>query len=252
MQILIIEDEKPAARRLEQLIRRYQPQAQIAGQMESVKSAVSWLVDNPPPSLMFVDIQLADNLSFEIFNQVKVESPVIFTTAYDQYTLQAFKLNSIDYLLKPIDEEELEQALQKYHRFFGQQPSLDKKTIQRIMKSFVRPSYKERFIVKAGQQLSYISVEDIHYFYAEGGLAFAQMKDRKRHAIEYTLDSLEPILHPSYFFRINRKVITHIKAIHKVAPYFNSRLALSLLPQPDFDVIVSRDRVSDFKAWLDQ
>jgi len=253
MNVLIIEDEKPAAKRLEQLIKKCQPDVTILDQPESVKATVRWLKGNAAPDLMFVDIQLADNLSFEIFRQVRVETPVIFTTAYDQYTLQAFKLNSIDYLLKPIEEEELQQALQKYHRFFdAPKRVMDAEMVKKIMQSFEQPSYKERFIVKAGQQLSYIQVDDICYFYSEDGLAFAQLGNSKRHSIDYTLDRLEPILDPSQFFRLNRKVIAHIKSIRKIEPYFNSRLVVTLHPKPAFDVIVSRDRASDFKAWLDQ
>lgn len=252
MEILIIEDEQPAAKRLQKLISQHLPDVKIVGVLESVKSAISWFKGNPSPNLIFLDIQLADNLSFEIFKHVKIDAPVIFTTAYDQYTLQAFKLNSIDYLLKPIDEEELAQALDKYQRLFEPNSSINVQTINRIMQSFVKPQYKERFIVKAGQQMTYISVGNIGYFYAADGLAYAKMMDNKRHIIDYTLDSLEPLLSPSNFFRLNRKVICHISSIKKIAPYFNSRLALTLQPKPDFEVIVSRDRVSDFKKWLDQ
>jgi DNA-binding LytR/AlgR family response regulator len=252
MDILIIEDEQPAAKRLQKLILKQIPDARIVGILESVKSAVRWFNEHPFPTLIFLDIQLADNLSFEIFKQVEVDVPVIFTTAYDQYTLQAFKLNSIDYLLKPIDEDELAQALDKYQRIFEPNSNIDIQTIDRIMQSIVRPQYKERFIVKAGQQMTYIAVKEIRYFYSSDGLAYAKMENNKRHIIDYTLDRLEPLVSPSHFFRINRKVICHVDAIRKINPYFNSRLALTLVPKPDFEVIVSRDRVSDFKKWLDQ
>ena len=252
MDILIVEDEAPASKRLKQLILNCMPEANIASIQESVSGAVHWLSSHLPPDLIFLDIQLADNLSFEIFKQIKVDTPVIFTTAYDQYSLQAFKLNSIDYLLKPIDEEELQQALNKYRRFYDKSRSPDLNAINSLMQSFIKPNYKERFIVKAGQQLSYISVQDINYFYAADGLAYAKMNNLKRHAIDYTLDRLDPILNPSIFFRLNRKVISNIAAIKKIAPYFNGRLLVNLHPKPDFEIIVSRDRASDFKRWLDQ
>ncbi|MCA9606782.1 MAG: response regulator transcription factor [Phaeodactylibacter sp.] len=252
MKVLIVEDEKPAANRLQQLLQKQRPQADILGQIDSVESAARWLGENPGPDLLFLDIQLADGLSFDIFREVEVQAPVIFTTAYDQYTLRAFKLNSIDYLLKPIDPEELERALSKFDRFFGKAPLLNARALESLIQSFQAPEYKERFIVKIGQQLTYIQADDVHYFYSEDGLLFARMKDKKRHALDYTLDQLEGLLNPRMFFRLNRKAIAHIHAVHKVSPYFNSRLVVELKPRPDFEVIVSRDRVGDFKNWLDK
>ena len=252
MKLLIIEDEKPAALRLHQLLQQQRPQADVLALIDSVEKTVQWLQNHPGPDLMFLDIQLADGLSFDIFREVEVQAPVIFTTAYDQYTLKAFKLNSIDYLLKPIDPQELEQALAKFDRFFGKAPYLDTQALESLIQSFQVPEYKERFIVKIGQQLTYIQIDDIQYFYSEDGLLFAQMRDRKRHVLDYTLDQLDGLLNPKAFFRLNRKAIVHINAIHKVSPYFNSRLIVELRPQPEFEVIVSRDRVSDFKNWLDK
>lgn len=252
MKTLIIEDEKPAALRLQQLLEQQRPKTEVLALIGSVEKAVQWLRGNPLPDLMFLDIQLADGLSFDIFREVEVQAPVVFTTAYDQYTLKAFKLNSIDYLLKPIDPEELEQALMKFERFFGKAPSLDTTAIENLIQSFQAPEFKKRFIVKAGQQLTYILADDIQYFYSEDGLLFAQMRDKKRHAIDYTLDQLESLLDPGAFFRLNRKTIAHINSIYKVSPYFNSRLIVELRPQASFEVIVSRDRVGDFKSWLDK
>ena len=252
MKTLIIEDELPAAKRLLQLLQKLQPEAELLGTLDSIEAAVQWFLQHPMPDLIFLDIQLADGLSFDIFKEVQITAPVIFTTAYDQYTLRAFKLNSVDYLLKPIDPEELQQALDKYQRHFNNQPSFDPRTLEKLIQSFQKPTYKERFIVKSGQQLTFIQVDDIRYFYSEDGLLFAQMKDKKRHAVDYTLDQLETLLNPSDFFRVNRKVITQLTAIQKIAPYFNSRLMVELRPKADFEVIVSRDRVNDFKAWLDR
>ncbi len=252
MNILVIEDEQPAAKRLANLIADFRPQAHILSMIDSVEGAVKWLRANAPPDLMFLDIQLADGLSFDIFNQVPVQSPVIFTTAYDQYTLKAFKMNSVDYLLKPIDPEELAQALSKFDLLFGKKISYDLQSIQQLIQSMTQPTYKERFLVRVGQQMIYISVSDIQYFYSEDGLAYAKTTDNKRHLVDYTLEQLDESLDPKYFFRINRKVITHVNAIQKIAPYFNSRLKLEIKPKADFDVIVSRERVNDFKKWLDR
>ncbi|MDX1941316.1 MAG: LytTR family DNA-binding domain-containing protein [Saprospiraceae bacterium] len=252
MNILIIEDEQPAAKRLANLLHEFRPQTNILSMIDSVENAVKWLRANASPDLLFLDIQLADGLSFDIFNQVTVQSPVIFTTAYDQYTLKAFKLNSVDYLLKPIDPEELEGALTKFEQLFGKKMSYDLSAIQQMIQTMVQPQYKERFLVRVGQQMIYILVEEIQYFYSEDGLAYAKTVDNKKHLVDYTLEQLEETLNPKDFFRINRKVITHINAIQKIAPYFNSRLKLEIKPKAEFEVIVSRERVNDFKSWLDR
>ncbi len=252
MRILIIEDEQPAAKRLANLIGEYRPQASILSMIDSVEGAVRWLRANPSPDLIFLDIQLADGLSFDIFHRVPVQSPVIFTTAYDQYTLKAFKMNSVDYLLKPIDPAELEGAFAKFDRFFGTKMGYDLSAIQQMIQSMAQPQYKKRFLVHVGQQMIYIMVDDIHYFYSEDGLAYAKTADNKKHLVDYTLEQLEEALDPKDFFRINRKVITHLHAIQKIAPYFNSRLKLELKPKTEFEVIVSRERVNAFKNWLDQ
>lgn len=252
MRILIIEDEIPASKRLALLVRQLQPKAAILASIDSVETAVKWLQNNPSPDIIFMDIQLADGLSFDIFTQIEIQVPVIFTTAYDQYALKAFKVNSIDYLLKPIDPEELKNALQKFENLFQKQPNFSRNTIDQLIQSLAQPEYKERFIVKIGQQLTYINVSDIYYFYSEDGLVFARTAKGKKHGVDYTLDQLEEVIPPAHFFRINRKVITRIEAIHKIATYFNSRLKLELRPGANFDIIVSRDRVPLFKKWLDK
>ncbi|HMN88554.1 MAG TPA: LytTR family DNA-binding domain-containing protein [Saprospiraceae bacterium] len=252
MQILIIEDEQPAALRLSKLVRTCQPKASILAMLDSVERAVQWLSNQAVPDLIFMDIQLADGLSFDIFQQVQVQSPVIFTTAYDQYTLRAFKVNSVDYLLKPIDPEELDQAFRKFDAIFGKPISYDLTQIQQLIQTMTQPQYKERFLVRLGQQMIHIAAADIHYFYAEEGLAFAKMSDGKRYQVDYALEQLEATLDPRQFFRISRKVITNLRAIHKISPYFNGRLKLELSPRADFEVMVSRERVQDFKNWLDR
>ncbi len=251
MRILIVEDEPPAAKRLMQLLQTFRPGYDICAQLDSVQATLSWMQANEAPDLAFFDIQLADGLSFDILKKSAFEAPVIFTTAYDQYTLRAFKHNSVDYLLKPIDDEELEQALDKFERLFGQAQPLQQEVIQSLMESLTSPSYKSRFIIKVGQQLSYIAADDICYFYSEDGIVFAQVSRNKRHAVDYTLDALMPQLDPQSFFRLNRKVIAHINAVDSAAPYFNGRWLIRLQPPVDFEVAVSRDRAAEFKQWLD-
>lgn len=251
MRLLIVEDEPPAAKRLQQLLLQARPEAEICAVLDSVKGCVRWLGEQAAPDLAFFDIQLADGLSFDIFQQATLPAPVVFTTAYDQYTLKAFKQDSIDYLLKPIDKEELEQALSKFERRSGQAKALDPQLMQAIMQRLSRPSYKPRFIIQVGQQLSYIATEEIQYFYADSGIVYAQMAGQKRHAIDFSLDALVPLLNPAHFFRLNRKVIAQVCAVQKIAPLFNGRLLVKLSPATDFDVTVSRDRAGDFRAWLD-
>jgi len=253
MNILIIEDEIPAAKRLQKLILNIQPEAIITEVIDSVEQAVTVLKKTPDLDLIFMDIQLADGLSFDIFKQTTVNTPVIFTTAFDQYALKAFKVNSIDYLLKPIETEELESAFEKFSRHYQQdQYSYPQQTIDQLIQQISQKTYKERFLVKMGQQLNYLNVCDIAYFYSEDGLLHALDQKNKRHLIDYTLDQLEALLSPDHFFRINRKNIISLSAIGKIHTYFNSRLKLDLIPKTDQEVIVSRDRVNDFKQWLDK
>ncbi len=253
MKTLIIEDEQPAAKRLAKLLAEHCPSCEIIAFIDSVEAASKWLKANPSPDLIFMDIQLADGLSFDIFSKTDVTAPVIFTTAFDQYTLRAFKVNSIDYLLKPIDPEELKTAIDKYYRLNRQHETFDRSGIERMLESVLKQQgYKERFLVKSGQHLNYVPVKEVAYFFSEDGIAFAQCVSGKKHIIEYTLDQLEDMLNPVDFFRINRQVIVRPEAIQKISTWFNSRLKLNLSPLNELNLIVSRDRVSDFKKWLDK
>ena len=252
MKILLIEDERPAALQLQKLLAKAAPEAQVLSTIDSVEDSVAWLQENSAPDLIFMDIQLADGLSFDIFRQMEVSAPVIFTTAFDQYAVQAFKVNSIDYLLKPVQPEELQAALQKFRERQPQSPPLSPELLQQLLRSVQQPQYKERFLVKSGQSLLYIPVEEAAYFYAEDGLNFLLTENKKRYPIDYTLDQLESELDPGRFHRISRKFIVGLPAIHKIHPYFNHRLKLDLRPPFEGEVIVSRDRVSEFKAWLDR
>ena len=250
MRVLIIEDEKPAARHLSGLLQGIRPQAKVLDLVDSVEGAVKWLRTFAAPDLIFMDIQLADGLSFEIFQEVPVEAPVVFTTAYDQYTLKAFKVNSVDYLLKPIDPDELRQSIEKYEKWRN---PIDPAAMSALLKGLHQPRYKERFLIRAGQQLSYLPVADIAYLYSEEGLLYARSRSGKRHLIDFTLEQVAELLSPEQFFRINRKIMVHLESIHKIHTYFNGRLKLELRPDfEDLEVIVSRDRVGDFKLWLDR
>ncbi|MEM8968028.1 MAG: LytTR family DNA-binding domain-containing protein [Bacteroidota bacterium] len=256
MDILIIEDEKAAAKRLSVLVQQLLPQAEIIAQLDSVKRSVAWWQSNPAPDLVFMDIQLADGLSFEIFKQVSITAPVIFTTAYDQYAIQAFKVNSIDYLLKPIDEEELEIALDKYRSYHQQSSSSpaspDLSQLQQALQMLQKPTYKNRFVVKVGEHLNAIPTENILYFFSQAKATYLQTISGKHFIIDYSLEQVEEMVDPTHFFRISRKYMISFPAIDDIITYSSSRLKLHLKHSDDSDVLVSRDRVADFKEWLDR
>ncbi|MDX2000935.1 MAG: LytTR family DNA-binding domain-containing protein [Chitinophagales bacterium] len=250
MRILIVEDEQPAARQLTRMLMEYEPDVHILDVLDSVENTVKWFQNFPPPQLVFMDIQLADGLSFDIFLQTNVSAPVIFTTAFDQYTLKAFKVNSIDYLLKPIDPTELKQALQKFKNL---QPAnaFDKSMFNELLQAVKQHKYKERFLVKTGQQLYYIPTSEILYAFAEEGMVFLVGRDGKKHAVDHTMEALEASIDPLVFFRINRTYIIRHDAIKKIHHYFNGRLKLDVLHAEKHEVIVSREKAASFKQWLD-
>jgi len=248
MNFLIIEDEKPAAEQLKRLLRKSAAEAFIHGPLQSVAEAVEWLEDNPAPDLVFLDIQLADGHSFEIFDKVELKSPVIFCTAYDQYALKAFKLKSIDYLLKPIDPAELGQALHKFREWDSPAPV----NIESLREAMSAPeNYKSRFVIKVGDKLTVVATSDIDFFFSQSKSSFLQTNSGKQYPIDQSLDQLSDMLSPARFFRINRKYLISIDAIKDVRSYSSSRLKLKLRHCNDEDVLVSRDRTSDFKEWLD-
>ena len=249
MKILIIEDERPAANRLRQLVMDLIPGAEIFGHLDSITSAVKWLETNVFPDLIFCDIQLADGQSFEIFERVKVSSPIIFTTAFDQYAIKAFKLNSVDYLLKPIDPKELAQAIQKFQ---SQQvkPSFDLNQIRDLL-SPQSSNHKSRFLVKFGEKIQSVETVDISIFFSGEKVTFLQTKENRRYILDYTLDQLEGMLDPKKFFRLNRKYIASFSSIAEIHTYSNSRLKIKLANCDDNDILVSREKVGDFKDWLD-
>lgn len=252
MKALIIEDEHRAAARLKRLISNLDTTIEVVDIIDSVEDAVNWFKLNSQPNLLFLDIHLADGLSFNIFEKVKIDCPIIFTTAYDDYALIAFKLNSIDYLLKPIDEEELKNAIEKF-RNLSSNSTLDiNSVILALQKERGENQYKQRFLVKLGEQLKHVPVEKVAYFYFDEGYTYLATIDGKKLVVDYSLDQVSGLLNPKSFFRISRKVILHHQSISQIHTWFNSRLKLELTPNSKFEVLVSRDRVSEFKSWLDQ
>ncbi|MEL6674737.1 MAG: LytTR family DNA-binding domain-containing protein [Bacteroidota bacterium] len=257
MTVLIIEDEPLAAERLEEMILRYESHIEVVDRLDSVSRAVRFFKENSPPDLLFLDIQLADGLSFDIFDQVTVPCPIIFTTAYDQYALKAFKVNSIDYLLKPLDEEELAAALDQYVKQY-QDVSRKKQALPFDLESLrqmvmgEKKAYKTRFVVKKGEHLVVVPVEDILYFYAEEKVVFMRTEDGRRFLIEGTLAEVEEKIDPDAFFRINRTYLVSAASMEDIVSFSNRRLKLSLRHQKDEKVLVAREKVKAFKAWLDR
>ncbi|WP_457615494.1 LytR/AlgR family response regulator transcription factor [Lutibacter sp.] len=248
MKVVIIEDEKPAARRLGRLLNNMGIQPLVM--LHSVEGAIKWFYENEHPDLLFLDIQLSDGLSFEIFEEVEVKSAIIFTTAYDEYALKAFKLNSIDYLLKPIDTDELAQAIRKFKNIKDTYTnSFDIAQIKNLLKTN-QSEYKNRFTVKIGVHLKMIPTESIECFYSENKSTYLFTSDNRSYLIDDTLEQLEHKLNPQSFFRVSRKYFLNINAIKDIISYSNSRLKVQLNTYADSEIIVSRERVKDFKKWL--
>ena len=254
MKTIIIEDEKPAARRLGRMLESLD--LTVSTMLHSVEEAIDWFQNNEHPDLIFLDIQLSDGLSFEIFDVIEVHSAIIFTTAFDEYALKAFKLNSIDYILKPIDDEDLEQAVAKYRKLFksANEPSkiaLDFEDIKKLLVNPLEREYKKRFTAKVGQHLKIINAEDVECFYSENKGTYAATKDGRNYLLDTTLEQLEEELKPQIFFRVSRKFFVNIDYIKDIVSYTNSRLQIKLKNNPDHEIIVSREKVKDFKLWLE-
>jgi two-component system, LytTR family, response regulator len=249
MRVVIIEDEKPAARRLSRMLNEIG--IQPITMLHSVEEAVNWFYKNEHPDLLFLDIQLSDGLSFEIFDEIEVKSAIIFTTAYDEYALKAFKLNSIDYLLKPIDSDELVNAVNKYKKSYSKTAhiGLDIEQIKNLIIP-LQKDYKKRFTIKIGQHLKMISTESIECFYSENKATHIHTIDNRSYLIEDTLEQLEEKLQPEIFYRVSRKYFVNIHAIKDIISYSNSRLKIILQSYKEFEIIVSRERVKDFKKWI--
>jgi DNA-binding LytR/AlgR family response regulator len=253
MDVLIIEDELLAAERMQMLIKNYDPSINILGLVESVEEAVEWLSTKKLPDLLFVDIQLSDGHSFEIFKKVPIQKPIIFTTAYDQYALDAFKLLSIDYVLKPVTADALSSAFAKYKSLTKQSiPENNYKEILQYVKENLTEKYKTRFLGKIGQRTYFIQVQDVAYFTADNKIVHLVARDGKRYIKNATMEKLEQILNPQTFFRVNRKVIMHIDAIEQIKPYDNNRLIIIVKGISSAEeIVISREKVAEFKIWMD-
>jgi len=251
MNIIIIEDEKPAARLLQRKVEKLG--LQVNHLLHSVEEAITWFNSNTHPDLIFLDIQLSDGLSFEIFETIDIKSAVIFTTAYDEYALRAFKLNSIDYLLKPIDEEELSIAISKFSNQFQKNTvsSLDFEMIKKMLVNPIEREFKKRFTIKMGQQLKMIAIEEIECFYSENKGTYIHTLDNRDYLIDSTLEQLEAELNPEDFYRVSRKFIISMKAIKEIQLHSNSRLKVILPSYKADEIIVARERVMEFKEWLE-
>lgn len=258
MDALIVEDEDLSVRRLRKLLNEVAPALLISGVTDSIEETVEWLrnnqkAGNPDPNLIFLDIELSDGQSFEIFNRVQVSSTIIFTTSYDEYALQAFKLNSIDYLLKPVHRDDLQRSLQKYENMRAQPGEDSLEGIKKLLEGFQKigkKEYRQRFLVKQGQKMLSIEVSEIAYFFTEERYSFFVTDANQKLLVDYTLDELADVLDPAKFFRINRGMMVTHKSVDKIDPYFGSRLALSLRPSHSKEALVSREKVGDFKHWM--
>ena len=251
MKVIIIEDEKPAARRLSRLLEEMG--TEVTTLLHSVSEAVEWFQKNSHPDLIFLDIQLSDGLCFEIFDLIEVHSAIIFTTAYDEYALQAFKLNSVDYLLKPIDEEELLAAVRKFEKLKpgSRKIALDFDDIRKLLVNPLERDFKKRFTVRVGQHIKILNADEIECFYSENKGTYAATEEGRSYLMESTLEQLESELRPEIFFRVSRKFYVNINHIKDIISYSNSRLKIKMNRFTEQEIIVSRERVRDFKLWLE-
>lgn len=258
MKILIVEDEELAVKKLKRTLGAVDQDAEVVGETDSIKSTVNWLQENTAPDLILMDIELADGQSFEVFNHVPVNSPVIFITSYDEYALKAFKVNSVDYLLKPVQKEDLQAALEKYRSlkqvYAGTEKpsgSIDMEAlVKELQQKLHNKEFRKRFLVKLGQKLVSVDVDDIAYFFSDGRLNFFKTNDNKKFVVDYTMDELNQMLDPEKFFRISRSFFISVKSVSQIHDYFGNRLLLYLQPETEKEAIVSREKVTEFKTWL--
>ncbi len=250
MRYLIIEDEPLAQEELVRMLKALDPNFMLLASIDSVKQSIEWFNTNEQPDIVFMDIHLSDNICFEIFNKVEITAPVIFTTAYDQYAIEAFKTNGIAYLLKPIEEEELIAALKKFRTLTNTNIELSS-IHSHIQQLSTLNSYKERVLAKVGDNYQHVAMQDVAYFYSEDHYTFVATKDKQRYIINYTLDTLVEQINPQQFFRISRQFIVNINAINNISKHFNGRLKITVTPSFSEDIYVSRNRVQTFLAWLD-
>ena len=251
MNLLIVEDENLAARRIRKMAEELDPRVNVAGMTDCIESTVEWLQNNEAPDLILMDIELADGQCFEIFNQVKVTSPIIFTTAYDEHAIRAFKLNSIDYLLKPVNAEDLRSAYEKFISLHKPAPvNYDLTSLVNALRNDNQSTFKQRFLIKHGQKLIPVETGSIAYFYTEDKVSFLKTFQDQRYMVDHSLDELEKMLDPRSFFRANRQFIICPRALDGIHHHFNGKLKVMLKPSTGEEVFVSRERAGDFKTWL--
>lgn len=251
MNVLIIEDEESAFENLKRILLEIDPAINIVSWLQSAEQSIHWFKTNDFPDLIFLDIQLSDDLSFKIFESVEVASPIVFTTAFDEYAIKAFELNSIDYILKPISRSSIEKSITKYKSSINRTPVSYNNFIQDLKSVSVNPSYKERFLVNKADELLIIPTASISYFFKDNE-TYIVLKNGERYAVKFTLDELIHLLDPIQFYRINRQMIVSINAIAKISFWFKGKLKLRLTPEFDDPVFVSREGATKFKAWMDK
>jgi two-component system, LytTR family, response regulator LytT len=254
MKILIIEDEDLAVRKLQKTLATVAPEAIVAGITSSIRSTVSWLENNPAPDLILMDIELADGQSFEIFEKTEVTSPVIFTTSYDEFAMRAFKVNSVDYLLKPVQKEELHASLEKYrnlskHYTSSVEPQVEN-LIRELQQHLQPKEFRKRFLVKHANRMISVEVNDIAYFFSDNGLNFFMSTDGRKYLVDYLMDEIEAMVDPDRFFRVSRSLIVTFSSIEKMEDYFGNRIIMKLNPDSEKEALVSREKVQDFKKWM--
>lgn len=251
MKVLIVEDEELAVNKLVKTLSGIDNTIEIAGITDSIESSVEWFQNNPTPDLVLMDIELSDGQSFEIFNLTKINSPVIFTTSYDEYALKAFKVNSVDYLLKPVQKNELKAAIEKFKDNFKATPASNLENLMKeLQQKLETKNYRKRFLVKNANRLTSVEVEEIAYFYSDGRFNFFKTYDNKKMIIDYTMEELQDMLDPDRFFRISRAFYIALKSIDKIEDYFGNRLILQLKPAIEKEAVVSREKVTEFKLWM--
>ena len=257
MKIFIVEDEELAVKKLKKTLQTVDESAEVVGEADSIRSSVNWLENNPDPDLILMDIELADGQSFEIFNQTQVKSPVIFITSYDEYALKAFKVNSIDYLLKPVQKEDLEVALDKYRSMKkvyapeAPKPNMDfEGLVKELQQKLQLKEYRKRFLVKHAQKLVSVETDEIAYFFSDGRLNFFKTYDNRKFVVDYTMDELAEMLDPDKYYRISRSYFISVNSVEQIHDYFGNRLLLYLKPNAEKEAIVSREKVTEFKKWL--
>jgi len=254
MKVLILEDEGLASEKLVNLLKEIDPEIEVAATLKSVEASLEWFASNEAPELIFSDIQLLDGISFEIFQQVKIESPVIFTTAFDQYAIKAFEVNSVDYLLKPVRKEKLEISLNKL-KSKAQSGSSSSEKLNKLTELLLQThkDYKQRFLVKLGHRIQTIPVENISYFFTHDKMTYVVTEDGSKSPMDHTLEEIDQMLDPDQFFRINRKYVVKISAVKEIHPYFKGRVKLKLEPgNNDDDIVISSEKTPSFKRWLDR